>query len=106
MKKIEDIKKLRNKKKRGLSYAQIGKIEGVSRQAVHQLLTKKRHSVRKILDSLYWKVVDADGDYDGYLHFTSVIDGSGLRVSINEIFDALASREIFINRPETEYDTD
>lgn len=87
-------------KDKGLSYSEIGKIEGVSRQAVHELLTRKKHSVKKVLDSLYWEVVDEDDDYDGNLHITSKIDGSGIRININDILDALANKKIYNKKGE------
>lgn len=37
------------------------------------------HLVEK---DVYWSLTDADDDYDGYIHLTSVYDGSGMRLSI------------------------
>ena len=40
------------------------------------------HLVEK---DVYWSLTDADDDYDGYIHLTSVYDGSGMRLSIADV---------------------
>lgn len=50
----------------------------------------KMYTVRQVLDSLYYEEVDHDGDDDGFVYLTSTLDGSGTKISKENLRGTLA----------------
>jgi hypothetical protein len=44
----------------------------------------KKYTVEEVLNSLYFEEVDSAGDYDGYLHITSTLDGNGTKILFSD----------------------
>jgi hypothetical protein len=44
----------------------------------------KKYTVEEVLNSLYFEEVDSAGDYDGYLHITSTLDGNGTKIPFSD----------------------
>lgn len=47
--------------------------------------TERKYTVREVLDSLSFEEVDHDGDFDGYIHLTSDLDGSGTQINMSKL---------------------
>lgn len=83
LKQIEKIKSMRDKK---MSFGDIAKELGTSRQNVHRLLnTPRRYTMKEFWDSLYWELNDCDGDFDGFIHIVSTIDGSEIKIKLKKL---------------------
>lgn len=82
---IDKIKEMRNKK---MSFGEIGKVMGTSRQNVHSLINQpRRYTMKEFWDSLYYELNDCDGDFDGYLHLVSTIDGSEWKLKLKDLLN-------------------
>jgi len=54
-------------------------------QSIEEKKEATKHTVREVLDSLYFETVDHDGDSLGFLHLTSDLDGSGTKIELAKI---------------------
>ena len=52
-----------------------------------------KYTVKEFWDSLYHEFVDCDEDFDGKIHITSVIDGSGTTIDLKEFMQDLLKQE-------------
>lgn len=50
-----------------------------------QEVSSKKYSVREVLDSLSYEVVDHDGNYDGFVHVSSDINGMEIKISVESL---------------------
>lgn len=79
---LDKIKKMRDKK---MSFSEIGKVMGTSKQNVHELLNRpRRYTMEEFWKSLYWEVESDDGEFDGYIHVVSTIDGSEIKIKLTD----------------------
>ena len=44
-----------------------------------------KHTVREVFDSLFYEVCDEDGDYDGFLHIVSDINGAQIKIKMDDL---------------------
>lgn len=42
----------------------------------------------------YWEVEDEDGDYDGYLHIVCTVDGSQLKIKLDELVPVIRGMDV------------
>lgn len=47
----------------------------------------KKYTIKEFWKSLYYELNDCDGDFDGYLHIVSTIDGSEVKINLKEIIN-------------------
>lgn len=45
----------------------------------------QKYTVREVLDSLCFEEVDHDEDFDGFIHITSDLDGSGTKLEMSRL---------------------
>ena len=50
-----------------------------------QMWEDKKYTVREVLDSLYFEEVNADDDFDGFIHITSELNGAGTKIEMNKL---------------------
>ena len=108
MKKIEQMKQLKEK---GLSYGSIGKIFGISRQRVHQLISgyacpsrRKKELKYKWLDKLFKSILERDnhkcqicGEGANFIHH---IDKDNFNNNPNNLISICSKCHLELHRPE------
>lgn len=61
--------------------------QNITKNLKNRELTK--YTVREVLDSLYFEVVDHDSDFDGFIHLTSDLNGLGFKIKIADLKNLL-----------------
>lgn len=57
---------------------------------------ENKYTVREVLDSLAYSVVDSDDDYDGHIHITSSINGELVKLNIEKLLKNLLRLKILV----------
>ena len=52
-----------------------------------------RYTPDEFWKSLYYECCDSDGDYDGYLHLVSSLNGSQIKIPIKDIINESAKKQ-------------